>query len=194
MREPIVTASPEGHRWQVEYPCGGSAVITERDNGDAFGHFRWETERANGLPSREFRFDRAVNLERACRAAWAELRPEPAPTGDTLDALSDADSWETKAYTKALRNVLKRRTGRLWSVKVGQGTGYSWVSINSPPARQENYGMSADDESLLAATLNESMGGYVSIPPTPGYRLSYILRAAGLPDSATLAEHSWRDN
>jgi len=35
-----------------------------------------------------------------------------------------------------IRAALKRRSGKLWSVKGGRGTGWGWITIDAPPARQ----------------------------------------------------------
>lgn len=46
---------------------------------------------------------------------------------------ASADRDET---IKAIRAALKRRTGRPWSVTGGRGTGWGWISIQSPPKRR----------------------------------------------------------
>ncbi len=199
MSKPNIKQHADGKTWDVAFPCGGSAVIREEGNGKGhgYGSFLWESERANGeepsrLP-RRLQMHGSMTLDGAIRLAWGEVRPSPRPTAYQVRDFADCEQLDGTQYTKLLRKILKIRTGRTWSVKVGRGTAYSWIDVTSPPARQEGYYMSADDESLLSAVLNEATGQqHVSIPPTSGFRHSYLLRAAGLPiDTVTLAEHAW---
>ena len=36
---------------------------------------------------------------------------------------------------KAIRNALRARSGKTWSVKGGHGTGWGWITISVPPKR-----------------------------------------------------------
>ncbi len=106
-----------------------------------------------------------------------------------------AEAGELKAYTKALREALKRVTGRTWSVTLGKGTAYSWIGVTAPPARRGRFGyMTPEDQALLADATGESPHpqGF-SIPPTRGYQAATLLRVAtGRPaDSIECAEHAW---
>ena len=110
-----------------------------------------------------------------------------------LERFADSDHWDRNVYTKALRKELATRTGLQWSVKGNHGTAWSWIDIAAPPKRLHGYQMTAEDESILSAVFGEQVGSqHISIPPTSGYRHSYLLRAAGLPtDTVKLAEHGW---
>ena len=37
---------------------------------------------------------------------------------------------------KEIRDALKRRSGKAWSVTGGKGTAWGWINIDSPPARR----------------------------------------------------------
>ena len=36
---------------------------------------------------------------------------------------------------REIRNALKRRSGKAWSVTGGRGTAWGWITISAPPAR-----------------------------------------------------------
>lgn len=37
---------------------------------------------------------------------------------------------------KRIRDALKRRSGKAWSVTAGRGTAWGWLNIDAPPARR----------------------------------------------------------
>lgn len=39
------------------------------------------------------------------------------------------------AVIKRIKTALKERSGKCWSVTVGTGTAYGWLTIDAPPAR-----------------------------------------------------------
>ena len=43
---------------------------------------------------------------------------------------------DRNATIKAIRDALKRRSGKPWSVTGGRGTAWGWIHINAPPARR----------------------------------------------------------
>ena len=45
--------------------------------------------------------------------------------------MSDRD-----ATIKEIRNALKRRSGKPWSVTGGRGTAWGWITIDAPPQRR----------------------------------------------------------
>ena len=77
-----------------------------------------------------------------------------------------------------IRQALKRRSGKDWSVKGGRGTGWGWITIDVPPRRQPR----TDDD---LAELGQLLGlgracyGAESIPASTEYRLEYVDRANG---------------
>jgi len=83
---------------------------------------------------------------------------------------------------KLIREALKKRSGKMWSVTGGSGTGWGWIHVSAPPARRLEYGsMNNADKKELAELLGlDSVHdqGH-SIPASNEYRLEYIARARG---------------
>src|SRR5438552_17215199 len=51
--------------------------------------------------------------------------------------MSDSNTHtERNATIKAIRDALKRRSGKQWSVTGGRGTAWGWIHIEAPPARR----------------------------------------------------------
>lgn len=60
------------------------------------------------------------------------------------------------AVTKKMRQLLRQRSGKTWSVKGGRGTGWGWLTIDAPPARiGDNWKMTLEDQVELALLLGE---------------------------------------
>ena len=79
---------------------------------------------------------------------------------------------------KRIRDALKKRSGKAWSVKHGRGTVSGWIDVDAPPARQAN----ADAERAELAKLlglDAVHSGGVSIPASYEYRREYVDRAEG---------------
>lgn len=106
---------------------------------------------------------------------------------------------------KRIRDALKRRSGKPWSVTGVRGTAWGWIRIDAPPARrhwvsvtddparlpsspwrevwdESNHGyMGPDDRAELAALLgldNVHCQG-ASIPASDDYWQEYVARAEG---------------
>lgn len=94
---------------------------------------------------------------------------------------------------KLIREALKKRSGKVWSVTGGSGTAYGWLHINAPPARRiydsegnktaSKYGYTHPTE---LAELGRLLGlkGPVhyqgeSIPASSNHYREYIMRARG---------------
>ena len=191
MIKPHIT--PKGtDRFEVVFPCGGTAEIYKVEGSGHLPEWRWDAVKAIGEESSPAH--PCMTSDYAFRAAWCFVRPAPkALVGYDAEYCRAAEDMRCKEYTKLLRKMLKRRTGRTWSVKVGSGTGYCWLTINAPPARIVDWKMSPDDESLLASVLGEdSIGQYYQIPPTSGYRAWNMARIAGInTEGIKLQEHGW---
>ena len=103
---------------------------------------------------------------------------------------------------KLIKEALRRRSGKAWSVTGGRGTGYGWIRIESPPARRVDsdgnrgahaYYMSESDRAELGELLG--LDGPVhmqgeSIAANSDYRREYIERARGL-DPTVRGEQYW---
>lgn len=52
-----------------------------------------------------------------------------------------------------IRQALKRRSDRAWSVSGGRGTAYGWIQVQAPPRRQGEYGYTSPDDCATLAQL-----------------------------------------
>ena len=87
-----------------------------------------------------------------------------------------------KAITiKRIRNALKSRSGKPWSVTGGQGTTWGWITIQAPPARCVDGYTSEADRAELADLLGlrsvHQQGE--NVPAGSDYYQEYIDRAEG---------------
>ena len=85
------------------------------------------------------------------------------------------------ATINRIRKALRERSGKSWSVKRGKGTAYSWITIESPPARQ----IAGENTQLEMMELAQLLGLDTvhhqgeSVPAGSDYRREYIDRAEG---------------
>lgn len=104
---------------------------------------------------------------------------------------------------KRIREALKKRSGKIWSVTGGRGTAWGWITIDAPPARRtwltrmkegsttetEEYDSGAPDGYTSPAERSE-LGALLgmdkpihcqgeSIPASSDYYQEYIDRAEG---------------
>lgn len=111
----------------------------------------------------------------------AGMHPAEATTIDRNDAIV------------LIREALKRRSGKTWSVTGGSGTAWGWIRIMSPPMRRvssdgtpqpgRNWYMTAEDCAELGELLGLGEPVHIqgeSIPAASDYRRAYIARARGL--------------
>lgn len=54
---------------------------------------------------------------------------------------------------KLIRQALRQRTGRAWSVRVGRGSVWGWLYINASPARQDVYGAMSEIDRVTLRNL-----------------------------------------
>lgn len=134
------------------------------------------------------------------------------------DAAREADpAHDRNATIKAIKDAMKRRSGKPWSVTGGRGTAWGWIHIDAPPARRtsrhklkegmpdfpENYeefdsgeaggSMSKAETAELARLLDITPGqasGGVGVPASSEYRREYIDRAEGRAPSV-IGEPYW---
>jgi hypothetical protein len=80
-----------------------------------------------------------------------------------------------------IRQALKQRSGKSWSVTGGKGTAYGWITIDAPPARRVNNRMTESDQKELAALLGLPSVHFqgATIAASSDYREEYIARARG---------------
>jgi len=65
--------------------------------------------------------------------AKASVRVLSASQRLEIEALADKGR---DAIIAAIRNALKTRSGKAWSVTGGRGTAWGWITVESPPARR----------------------------------------------------------
>lgn len=92
---------------------------------------------------------------------------------------------DVKETVRLIRQHLKRRSGRAWSVTHGRGTAYGWITIHVPPAQRTDRGeMSDADRDELARLLvdlpNVQKQAGVKVAASTAHRREYIARARGL--------------
>ena len=83
---------------------------------------------------------------------------------------------------RIIRDALKRRSGKAWSVTGGRGTAWGWIAITVPPRRRTEFGgMTDSDRAELAQLLGLDSAHFqgVNIPASSDYRREYIDRAEG---------------
>lgn len=109
------------------------------------------------------------------------------PTPTIADIATDRD-----ATIQHIRQTLRHRSGRSWSVTGGKGTARGWITVQAPPARRTAHGsMSETDQQELSALLSTTVHHQgVLIPASREYRREYLERAEGRTPSA-LATPYW---
>lgn len=94
-----------------------------------------------------------------------------------LETATDRDST-----IKEIKRLLKKRSGKSWSVTGGQGTAWGWISINVLPKNRLAFGaMSEEAQEELCKLLGLDRVHHqgVSIPASSEYRREYLYRANG---------------
>lgn len=93
---------------------------------------------------------------------------------------------------KTIRDSLKTRSGKVWSVTGGKGTAWGWITITAPPARRGDFGYMSDaDRTELAELLGTDVHCQgVLVPASNDYRREFIDRAAGR-EPAVIAAPYW---
>ena len=96
---------------------------------------------------------------------------------------------------KIIRTLLKKRTGRSWSVRRENGSSYGWITIMAPPRRcTADFGyLNAEDQATLAAIFGECHHQGIMIHTGNGVRAKYACQAAGveLPAHVRVAQPDW---
>jgi hypothetical protein len=84
---------------------------------------------------------------------------------------------------KRIRDGLKKRSGKSWSVCGGRGSAWGWIDIKSPPKRRKTSDTMTDVErEELGSLLNKggpTLSQGVSIPSSDEYYREYVARAEG---------------
>jgi hypothetical protein len=97
-------------------------------------------------------------------------------TGDVPKDLSRANT------IRLIREGLKKRSGKDWSVTGGSGTAYGWLKISSPPSRRVNNYMTDADAKELGRLLGSDKPAHMqgeSVAASSAHYTEYIDRAWG---------------
>ena len=94
---------------------------------------------------------------------------------------------------KAIRDALRKRSGKPWSVSGGRGTSWGWITITAPPARRDEYGsITGADREELGALLGITVHHQgESVPTSDAYRRVALARALFGDDLGFTAEPYW---
>jgi hypothetical protein len=103
---------------------------------------------------------------------------------------------------RRIREALKRRSGKAWSVTGGRGTAWGWIKVDAPPARQTWRWVLPDGQADVSANYRERdtgrQGGHTSpderaeLARLLGFDVMYF-RGASIPaSSAYYAEYTDR--
>jgi len=97
-------------------------------------------------------------------------------------ALKESMDLGRNAVIRRIRNALRARSGKPWSVKGGRGTTWGWITISSPPKRCEGHDyMPPQERDELARLLGlgrvHQQGQ--DVPNSNDYYVEFIDRAEG---------------
>jgi len=131
--------------------------------------------------------------------ALAPVHAPTAPEGQSLEekrAAVLALDLDGAVVVATIREHLRRRSGKPWSLSGGRGTAYGWIRIHAPPARRVapfDY-MAEEDRAELGRLLG--LTGPVhqqgeSIPTGNDYRRVYLARAMFGEDLGFTASPYW---
>jgi len=134
---------------------------------------------AEGLPE-----DARARVMAALGEPQPEPEPEPEPeAAKPIKAAEKPKSLDRNEAIKAIRQALKARSGKLWSVTGGRGTGWGWIHISAPPSRRVEFGyMTEDDRDELTALLglDRKVGPQgENVPASADHRAEFVARARG---------------
>lgn len=90
---------------------------------------------------------------------------------------------DVRATIKYIRQQLRARSGKDWSVTNQRGTAWGWIHIAAPPRRLGEFGqMKPEDSEELGRLLDlnpRQLNQWASIPSSGDYRREFIARARG---------------
>lgn len=188
-RFPVKIRPVGDDHWIVTLPCGSTRELhrdTKRPKWEQY-HFAWNGACAKGFETLESAVRACAD---DCRLNFADLAYNDEPARRIARACED----NLDQFTKTLRQLLRERTGRDWSVTRGRGTAYSWVRITAPKKRLVQYGyLSVEDQIILSSVFGTPVGHQgESVRTERGVRGWYILKALGAnTDGWDVAPPSW---
>jgi hypothetical protein len=127
--------------------------------------------------------------EEAVRAKAAEELAEA--QADPLYDIAHGAGRSRSDVTKKMRQLLKARSGKAWSVTGDRGTAWGWLNIQAPPKRRTGeYGRTTDEDARELADLLglDRPDGNVSVPSDQWFH--YLKACRGDFSNGD----NWRDN
>src|SRR4051812_15651258 len=99
----------------------------------------------------------------------------------TSAATANLDPTDRNDAIKLIRQSLRQRSGKAWSVRGDRGSAWGWIKVSSPPARcADQWGTMAEAECKeLGELLGLSRPAHhqgVTIPDGSDYRREYVDR------------------
>jgi hypothetical protein len=174
--------------FEVTFPCGSRAWVFGVEHG------RWAYDASWPDGARPQRPDLTYpNQDRALRAAWCAIYRPPAPVGRLLKevhSLALSCDHNNALFTRALKEMLRERTGEAFSVAKLRGGG-SWVAVREAGGRELSPRRQALLVSLFPGLPVTPQG--LEVRPCGGERVQVICMAAGepLPEGFTVGPHGW---
>ena len=150
---------------------------------------KWSVTRYDGLGQLELNSGTTSRLDLAWQSILLEVAQLALPPALELSVFESQQRLAQRASSvdgavKLYRELLRRRSGRRWSVRVGSGDRRSTITISSMPIERVDGSMKASDAALLAALagrleiLNPVNG--LTIPDSADDRTRFALAFAGL--------------
>jgi hypothetical protein len=125
------------------------------------------------------------------RAAAEAKAKHERDTADPLYGIAHGPGRSRSDVTKKMRQLLKARSGKAWSVTGDRGTAWGWLNIQAPPKRRiGEYGRTSDEDARELADLLglDRPDGNVSVPS--GEWFHYLKACRGDFSDG----RNWRDN
>ena len=129
--------------------------------GDCLGYS--ESERAQALRDASFWYQMGSRIARGYTPGAGNLPPGPgcAETTPEPDPAAPEPANDTRRHLNVaeacaeLRALLRKATGRSWSVTHGRGTAYGWITVHAMPKDRVDGYLSDRDARTLAALFGE---------------------------------------
>jgi hypothetical protein len=120
--------------------------------------------------------------------------PLPANDNATLVTSVASGDFGRDETIRRIREALRRRSGKTWSVTGGRGTAWGWIEIHVQPRQRGEYGtmpQAAREELTALLGLTHPVGDQgESVPAGLDYRREYVDRAEGRTPSV-IAKPYW---
>lgn len=184
-----------GRAWEVDFGSGRTARLRQSWDMRAAAwtsDYHWDSYRGDERLGTGLR----ASLDEAFVDAWIAVAEPPAPLGwDRIRVATVAQVCErgdAPHVATVLRQLLRERTGLVWSARAGRGRERFHVRVTAPKGRLVNGALTAADRVLLSSIFGVRVGrDGLLVEPHHGCRSAAVWRAAGLEQGAVAAgEHA----